>query len=127
MSINQRWEKDKQCNTKNKFTCAFTRGCSWDHGLGKCRIHEEQNGQSDCTRKRYWDCIKPFNGCTWFHTGCYTQMQRGGYEKDTMSKSKVKYNNKTRKVSVDNQGHRYIRMNGEIVYLKTIRGQYRYL
>jgi len=93
MSINERWEKDKQCNTKNRFACAFTRGCSWDHSFSMCRIHEGQ---------------------------------RGGYEKDTMSKSKVKYNNKTRKVNVDNQG-RYIHMDGEIVYLKTIRGQYRYV
>jgi len=79
--------------------------------LGRCAHHDVENviNVANSMKEAYSYVYKWHNG--------------GG----ARSQTKVKYNNKTRKVNVDNQGHRYIRMGGEIVYLKTIRGQYRYL
>jgi len=83
---------------------------------------EEWKKDGQCMQKGFITCaLTP--GCKWNHNFNRCFIKAGG----GIIQSRVKYNNKIRKVNVDNQGHRYIRMGGEIVYLKTIRGQYRYV
>lgn len=89
---------------------------------------EEWTKTQQCRKKGRVFCFAT-PGCTWnkrFRI-CEMKETNGGSLGKAGTQLKIKYNNKSRKVNVDKEGHRYIRMNGEILYLKTIRGQYRYI